>query len=249
MASDPHPRFAFFDLDGTLLPWDTQLMFCNHVLHRHGWRRVLLVPFFLCLPLAALRILRSRMLKRFFLSYLAGMDRAALGDLATAFAADVARHHVWPGMRAELEARRAGGCVLVLNTASPDIYAEAIARELGFHHCVATRVEIGTRMRVFPQITGPNNKRAAKISAMRERGILPPGTDLPIPGSWAYTDSVVDVPLLECAEHGRLVHPSPAFAAAGIQRGWQILRPDPGMTRTRWRLAALTMLLGFWKYP
>jgi hypothetical protein len=28
-------RYAFFDLDHTLLPFDTQTLFCNYVLHRH----------------------------------------------------------------------------------------------------------------------------------------------------------------------------------------------------------------------
>ena len=246
MAADSSTRFAFFDLDGTLLPWDTQLLFCQFVISRHGWRRLLLLPFFLCLPLAALRILRSRILKRVFLSYLTGLGRADLAALADAFARDVARLHVWPEMRAELEARRAEGCVLVLNTASPDIYAGPIARELGFHHCVATRVEPTGRMKFCPRIIGPNNKRAAKITAMNDLGILPAAATLPLPGSWAYTDSVVDVPLLECAEHGRLVHPSPEFAAMGGQRGWQCLWPDPAVTRARWRLAGLQMMLGLW---
>jgi predicted DNA-binding transcriptional regulator YafY len=63
-----------------------------------------------------------------------------------------------------------------------------------------------------PQFTGPNNKREAKITAMRVRGLLKPDSALPLPGAWAYTDSVADLPLLDCAEHGVLVHPRPAAA-------------------------------------
>lgn len=46
-------RFAFFDLDHTLLPFDTQALFCNFILQREGWRRVWLLWFLPCVPLAA----------------------------------------------------------------------------------------------------------------------------------------------------------------------------------------------------
>ncbi len=243
----PPPRYAFFDLDGTLLPWDTQLLFCCHVLQRHGWRRLLLVPFFLILPLAALKILRSRSMKRVFLSYLTGMKRTEIEALANDFARQVADHHVWPEMRAELEARRSDGCVLILNTASPDFYAESIARALGFHHCVATKVVLPASARFFPEIDGPNNKRAAKIDAMRSRDLLPDAIPFPLPGSWAYTDSIVDVPLLECAEHGVLVHPKPDLAALGRERGWTTVLPSPAISPAAWKRAAIAMILGVWK--
>ena len=43
---------AVFDLDGTLLAWDTQLLFCQFVLRREGWRRCYLLLFLPLLPLA-----------------------------------------------------------------------------------------------------------------------------------------------------------------------------------------------------
>jgi phosphoserine phosphatase len=238
---------AFFDLDGTLLPWDTQLMFCNHVLRRHGWRRLLLAPFLCLLPLAALRLLRSRALKRVFLGYLAGMTRARLDELAAEFADGVAGRYVWAAMKEEIAACRADGCELILNTASPVIYAEAIAARLGFDHCVATRVELPPRMPLVARIIGPNNKRDAKIAAMRARGLLDPGEALPAAGCRAYTDSPVDIPLLECAESGTLVHPAPRFAALAAARGWRILRPAPAPGRgAHWR-GHLLMFCGLWR--
>ena len=47
--------FAFFDLDLTIVPFDTQLLFCNHVLRAEWWRRYYLVFFAPCLPLYALK--------------------------------------------------------------------------------------------------------------------------------------------------------------------------------------------------
>ena len=46
--------FALFDLDQTLLPYDTQVLFCNFVLRRHGWRRGYLGLFAAAMPLRGL---------------------------------------------------------------------------------------------------------------------------------------------------------------------------------------------------
>jgi len=241
------PRFAFFDLDGTLLPWDTQLLFCNHVLRRRGWRRILLVPFLLLAPLAALRVLRTRAMKRLFLAYLWRITRDDLVALAEEFAAEVVERHVWPEMRDEVTRNRIEGRLLVLNTASPAFYAEPIARRMGFDHCVATAVVVPDRMPFIAAIDGPNNKRGAKIDAMRARGILPPDLALPAPDSVAYTDSVADLPLLGCAGTAVLVHPQRDLTArAAESRTVVVARPEPAVPRGRWLVAAVGMMFGCW---
>lgn len=48
---DTKGGLALFDLDQTLVPWDTQLLFCNCVLREEPWRRVYLLVFLPFLPL------------------------------------------------------------------------------------------------------------------------------------------------------------------------------------------------------
>lgn len=237
-------RFAFFDLDGTLLPWDTQLLFCNFVLRRRGWRRLLLIPFLLMLPLAAVRLVRSRGMKRVFLGYLWRMPRAELEELAAAFAREVADHHLWPAMRGEIAEQRAAGRTIVLNTASPAFYAQAIARELGFDHCFATRVVVPRRMPLVAAIDGPNNKRAAKLDAMRTADLLPADAANALPDSTAYSDSHADLPLLELATDPVVVRPTARLAAQAVRHGWRRLDPEPAPRHPH--LAMLRMLLGLW---
>ncbi|MFR0849420.1 hypothetical protein [Akkermansia sp.] len=56
---------ALFDMDGTLLPWDTQYVFSCFVVQRHPWRRLLLLLFYLaCLPLFFLGIWDETRMKR-----------------------------------------------------------------------------------------------------------------------------------------------------------------------------------------
>ncbi|MDB4382073.1 haloacid dehalogenase-like hydrolase [Akkermansiaceae bacterium] len=45
------PEHVLFDLDQTIVPWDTQLVFRSYVLQQEGWRRALTLVFILFLPL------------------------------------------------------------------------------------------------------------------------------------------------------------------------------------------------------
>jgi HAD superfamily hydrolase (TIGR01490 family) len=240
-------RYAFFDLDGTLLPHDTQLLFANHVLRREPWRRALLLPFLAALPLAGVRLLRSRGMKRLFCGYLAGMAAENLDRHAREFAEKTVPAACFPEMLAEVERHRAEGRILILNTASPVFYATHIARVLGFDHCVATRVVVPARMPLVPQIDGPNNKRSAKLAAMVP--LLPdsfnPVKPEPFPDSYAYSDSIVDLPLLACAEHKVTVNPRGKLREMAAGGGWRVVDLQGSYTSpAAHRLAGLQQLFG-----
>lgn len=219
-------RYAFFDLDHTLLPFDTQTLFCNFVLKRAPWRvflHIIFVPFAIG---RALGLCGTATAKRAFLSYLWGMKRGRLKELAREFAHDSARTWSYPELRAEILRHRHQGRILVLNTASPDFYAREIAEVFGFDHCVATQVVVPAVMPMMPQLAGPNNKRQAKITAMREQ----------VPGvaalsdeqrfhCWAYSDSTADIPLLEFCGNRVLVHPGHALKNRFPEHDVTILQP------------------------
>jgi len=239
--------YAFFDLDHTLLPHDTQALFCNFVLRREGWRRIFLAWFLPCLPLAALRILDRRLMKRVFFSFLWGMEREKLAHYVDEFVAtdfDAALH---PEVVAEIERNREEGRRLVLNSASPTFYLEAVAAKLGFGDFVGSEMEIGERVAFLPRVVGPNNRREAKIAAMVERGIVPGDVEM-LADSWAYSDSVADRPLLSLAEHGVMIHPDRKLEAMGLERGWRALTP-PRPYETKWgdRIATLRQILGCYR--
>ena len=81
----PPRGFALFDLDHTILPFDTQVYFCNFVLKKEGWRRLYLLLFLPLAPLAAIGVMPLRMAKRIFSSYLWKMPRARLEALVQEF--------------------------------------------------------------------------------------------------------------------------------------------------------------------
>ncbi|NLT69637.1 MAG: HAD-IB family phosphatase [Verrucomicrobiaceae bacterium] len=217
-------RYALFDLDKTLLPHDTQALFCNYVLRREGWRRIYLLWFLPCLPLAAVRLLSLRTMKRLFFSCLVGMKRETLEGYVVDFLESDFAAALYPAVVAEVERNRAEGRVLILNSASPEFYLRGIGEKLGFDHVIGTALEVPVTMPFLPVITGPNNKHGAKVTAMTERGLIPDGGTM-LANSWAYSDSSADLPMLELVENAVMIHPGAKLAAAGARHGWRTMTP------------------------
>lgn len=243
--------FAFFDLDHTLLPFDTQALFCDFVLKRERGRTLKHLLFFPVAAGRALKLVSTVTAKRAFLGYLSGMKRETLANYAAEFAEQCVKPWAYPELLKIVEGHRQAGRVLVLNTASPDFYARDIARVLGFDHCVATKVSLGDVVPPRPQVIGENNKREAKIAAMkREIPAVAAASEEALRDSWSYSDSSADLPLLNFAGHGVLVHPSAKLAAIGREKGWDILHPPrPYGSKVGDMFAALLQVLGLYRAP
>ena len=241
-------RYAFFDLDGTLLAQDTQLLFANYVLRAEPWRRALLVPFFIAAPFAALKLLRSREMKRVFLTYLTGMSPERLAEHVAVFVEKVLPPMFYPEVREAVEEHRRAGRTLILNSASPQFWVKPLGDALGFNHSFGTLVEVpDSGMGAFPEIDGENNKRAAKLPRMQK--VLGPDfnptSPEPFADSYTYTDGYVDLPLLACAERGICVNPGSALTKAAAENGWTVIRPKkPFCCKIHERFSNVLMALG-----
>lgn len=241
--SNPHPmpRLALFDLDGTLLAHDTQLLFCQFVLRKHGLRRLFL-PFAAALaPAGLLGLLEARELKRVFLSYLWLMPRARVEALALEFAETIVPPLLFPEVTAAIERHRREGRVLVLNSASPEFYVREIGRVLGFNRSFGTRVEVADRQPFIAEIDGENNKHGAKLPPMQAAGLLPCAAD----DSWAYSDSTADLPMLRLVQHPVCINPGARLTAIAAEEQWTVLRPArPWRSRAGQATVVLRQLLG-----
>ncbi len=243
--------FAFFDLDHTLLPFDTQALFCDFVLKRARWRTLRHLAFVPIAMLKACKLVSTVTAKRAFMGYLADMKRDTLLAYSNEFAEQAVKPWVYPELLATIEDHRKAGRVLVLNTASPDFYAKDIARVLGFDHCIATCVGVPERLPVWPVVIGKNNKHGAKIAAMKLAvPEVAAASDDALRNSWSYSDSSADLPLLEFAGNAVLVHPSASLAAIGKARGWQIIKPArPYSGKVGDMLSVVRQMLGIYPAP
>jgi len=237
------PGIALFDLDGTLLPWDCQLLFRHHVLRREPWRGVFLPLFLVFLPFAGL--LGSGRMKRIFLSFLWRMTQEKLTAYSEEFARSVMPTS-YRELRRELESHRAAGHFTILASASPEFYVSNIGRLLGFDLTLGTVVE---NRGLFPRLK--NHKGVAKVE--RLRGLLPASWfdgDGRLRACHGYTDSCADLPMLGLCQTATVVNPSPVLAAIAEKNGWRIVRPTrPWSGRIDFALRVLALLTGLGRDP
>lgn len=238
------PRgIALYDLDGTLLAWDCQLVFRHFVLRREPWRGVFLPLFLVFLPLAGL--LGAGGMKRVFLSFLWRMPAERLAGYAREFA-EALMPMVYPQLRESIDRHRAAGDFLILASASPEFYVAEIGKLLGFDLTLGTPVEMGA---LFPDLE--NHKGAAKV--LRLRGLLADAyfdDGGKLRDSHGYSDSRADLPMLALCGAATVVNPSPELAAHAAHAGWTIVRPArPWKTRFGFAWRALALLTGLGRDP
>jgi len=234
-------KTALFDMDYTIIAYDTLIPFAGFVVRRQPWRLYYIAVFLPACALFLAGLIGRGGLKRAFLSVLWRMKADELDAIARAFAENVAAGLLYPEVIEEVKQCKARGLRTVLNTASPEFYVRHIAEIAGFDEIVGTRVRIDPVMPFLPVIEGENNRGIEKILRMPE--LVPGQTMESIRGNYpalsrdpaafqtdpfveiAYTDSSADLPLLVSAELGVLVHPSKELAERGKRTGWRILRP------------------------
>ena len=194
--------YAYFDLDQTLVPWDTQLLFCDWVLKAEPGRRLYLLLF---LPLLVFKgVLGDEGMKRVFLCFLWGLRRERIAELVDGFVDHYVPSHCYEEMLEVVRAEREAGRTTVLVSASPEIYAVAVGEKLGFDHSFGTRVEFGATMPLFPDFIGGNNKGEVKVTRLREE--LGEGFDRRDRNS-GFSDSKADLPMLGLCGEVTAVHP------------------------------------------
>lgn len=213
---------GLFDLDGTLIAWDCQLLFRHFVVRREPLRGLLLPLFLLFVPLA--KLLGAATMKRIFLCYLCGMDPQRLRAYAAEFAREILPG-IYPEVRALLDEHRAKGHFTILSSASPEIYVREIGRELGFDLSLGTVVDFGP---LFPDLE--NHKGEAKVWRLRE--LLPPAwfEGGRLPQAHGYSDSTADLPMLRICAAATVVNPGRELREIAASEGWQVVQP-----RRPWR--------------
>jgi phosphatidylglycerophosphatase C len=245
LSPDPPAGIALFDLDGTLIAWDCQLLFRHHVIRRELWRALLLPVFLVCLPFW--KILTTAGMKRIFLSYLWRMPAATLAAHSRAFAASL-MPAIYPELREMLENHRRQGHLLILASASPEFYVAEIGSALGFDLALGTPVATAPICPLFPALQ--NHKGAAKVERIRKR--LPDShfAEGKLLHSQGYTDSRADLPMLALCQSATVVNPAPALATLAHASGWQIIRPArPWRSRAGFACRGLALLTGLGSNP
>ncbi len=118
-----------------------------------------------------------------------------------------------------IEEHRLAGDTLMIITATNHFVTEPIARLFGIEHLLATRPEM-RHGRFTGEFTGTPTFREGKVAALEE-WLAEYGRDLA--GSWFYSDSHNDIPLLERVDNPVAVDADTRLTETAQRRGWRVM--------------------------
>lgn len=218
-------NLALFDLDGTLLPVDSDHAF-GEFLVQIGW--------------ADAQAVRERN-DAFLADHHAGrLDLTAYVDFATSawrgrpmvevlaararFVAEQIAPQLHPAALALVRSHQAAGDRVAIVTATNEFVTEPIARAFGVADLIALQLMRDAQGHVTGAIRGVPSHREGKVTRVGE-WLAHEGRD------WTsferiavYGDSLNDLPLLERASEPVATNPSTALEAIARERGWRVLR-------------------------
>jgi HAD superfamily hydrolase (TIGR01490 family) len=129
---------------------------------------------------------------------------------------------VFPDVLSELRNHMDAGRQVWLLTASPNVLAGIIARDLRLSGAIGTTLELHDG-RFTGEIEGELVHGPIKAQAAKE---LAASLGADLAACYAYSDSVADVPLLELVGNPVAVNPDPGLLAFATERAWPILWPE-----------------------
>jgi HAD superfamily hydrolase (TIGR01490 family) len=217
-------NLTLFDLDGTLLPIDSDHAFGEFMIEL-GW--------------ADAEGYRRRN-DAFFADYQQGrLDIDAYVDFCTApwrerslaeqaaasqrFVERVARPALRPQALALVQQHRQAGDLLAIVTATNEFITRPFAALFGVETLIATELQTDAGGRATGRIRGTPAFRDGKIARV-EAWLAGLGRSLDdFERCTFYSDSSNDLPLLEHVSHPVATNPGPALRAIALERGWPVL--------------------------
>lgn len=213
---------ALFDLDHTLIPFDSGGAFTRWLTERgvlgSGFEAQYLAY---CHDYAAGR-LDIRAMHHYTVGALAALDPAQLQAWLIEFEAEVATR-ITPSARALVQLHQQRGDLCVLVTATTRFIAEPFARLFGIVQVLATEPERDEQGRLTGGIVGEPCFRDYKCDHV-ERWLGAQGLALgDFVSTTFYSDSVHDLPLLQMVRRPVAVDADAALSAHAHAHGWDML--------------------------
>ncbi|HEC59515.1 hypothetical protein LCGC14_0575440 [marine sediment metagenome] len=126
---------------------------------------------------------------------------------------------ILPAAQKLIEHHRQCGDTLLIITATNNFITTPIAKKLGIPHLIATEAEMVDGL-YTGHVTGTPSYQQGKVERLQEWL----GTqNQTLAGSYFYSDSHNDLPLLNMVEHPVAVDSDPKLFAIAQQQGWQTI--------------------------
>lgn len=213
---------AFFDLDKTVIAKSSTLAF-GRPFYKAGFvgRRTLMKfgfaqLFYVLFGADENQLERAR---DQMLELTTGWHRAEIEQLVEETLEEVAEPLVYAEALFLIDEHKRNGRRVFLVSASPEQIVRPIGRHVGVTDIIATKVKTDAAGFFLPELElyamGPG--KAEAIEALAER------QDIDLSGSYAYSDSSTDLPMMEAVGHPVAVNPEKDLRRISEERDWPIL--------------------------
>jgi HAD superfamily hydrolase (TIGR01490 family) len=229
---------AFFDLDKTLMAGSSGMQFAR-VATRHGvvGRRQLASWAFehLRYRLRGTTDARTNEVLKVARELLSGVPARSVERMNPEVMAAILPR-VYPQMLDEVYAHQDAGRATFIVSAAGDGVVDSLAAVLGMEGGIGTSYEIDGDGAFTGRLDGPFVYGKGKVEAMQA---FAAEHSIDLAESYAYSDSLSDLPMLRAVGNPVVVNPDPALAQLAREEGWQAMRFE----RLGRRLVALAVTL------
>jgi HAD superfamily hydrolase (TIGR01490 family) len=212
---------AFFDLDKTIISRSSSLAL-SRPLYRAGMvsRGQLLRGAYAQLVYLLVGADENKMerLKEGMLALTKGWDRSEVERLVQDVILDVIDPYVYQEALDLMELHRSEGRRIYIVSSSPEEIVRPLARHFGVSGVIATRAEIGDDGRYTGELEfyAYAEQKAEAIRSLAAR------VGIRLEGSYAYSDSITDLSMLEAVGNPVAVNPDKELRKISEEREWQI---------------------------
>ena len=225
---------AFFDLDKTIISKSSSLAL-SRPMYRAGMvtRGQLLRGAYAQLVYALVGADEKKMdrLKEGMLALTKGWERSEVEELVRDVIVDAIDPFVYKEALDLMALHRQERRRIYIVSSSPEEVVRPLARHFGVSGVIATRAKIEDgRYTGDLEFYSYGEQKAEAIRDLAER------VGLDLSGSYAYTDSITDLPMLEAVGHPVAVNPDKDLRKVAEERGWDI-RDFRRPVRLRTRIA------------
>jgi HAD superfamily hydrolase (TIGR01490 family) len=150
---------------------------------------------------------------------------------------------IYPQMLEEVHAHQDAGRATFIVSAAGNGVVEALSQVLGMEGGIGTRYEVGADGNFTGRFDGPFVYGRGKVEAMEA---FAAEHEIDLAQSYAYSDSLSDLPMLRAVGHPVAVNPDPALTEIAAEEGWELMRFERlGRRLVAVAVTALATVAGF----
>lgn len=221
MRTGEKKRLILLDIDDTLFRCDTFVAFITYYLSTHMHKIIILPWLVLLAALFKLGAVSNVTLKKNALLIFKGEDRASLAACAESLADLLFSKSLNRSVFEAVKSMAASGLYeIVVISASPSFYIEMIGGRIGASLTLATDIEFDENGRLKASIAGANCKGEQKIVRLKREMNL---DDYDLERSYAFSDSITDLPMFELAGRPVAVTPDKRLREHALKNNYIII--------------------------